>query len=147
MERQGVLKKKEESSLIIPAFVRFVLKNINSVRLDQASALVSGDLIIDIKVTEQLMNHFEGVPNLSISLAFNKQNGIELPLKKEGKLNVNDNDITFKYKSQEGVIRYVIRKIFTADLQSSYKQFFTPFNLLYLNIVIHFLPMTAEIPL
>lgn len=72
MERQGVLKKKEESSLIIPAFVRFVLKNINSVRLDQASALVSGDLIIDIKVTEQLMNHFEGVPNLSISLAFNK---------------------------------------------------------------------------
>jgi hypothetical protein len=44
-------------------------------------------------------------------------------------------------------MRYSIRKIFEAEIQSSYKQFFTPFNELYLNIVVTFLDLVIKYPL
>ena len=44
-------------------------------------------------------------------------------------------------------MRYSIRKIFSASVQSSYKQFFTPFNELYLKIVLTFMTLAIKYPL
>ena len=43
-------------------------------------------------------------------------------------------------------MRYSIRKLFHAEVQSTYKQFFTPFNELYLKIVVTLLDLTVHFP-
>ena len=51
LKTEEILITKERRELIIPVFSRFQLKKINSVSLDKASAIVSGNLVIDIQLS------------------------------------------------------------------------------------------------
>lgn len=64
---------------------RFTLKNLNFVKLEEAKAFLSGDLIVNIQLTHKLMNFIEeNDPKAVILLAFNREKVITLPIKRRG---------------------------------------------------------------
>lgn len=54
LKAENILVTKEKKELIIPVFSRFQLKKINSVSLEKASAIVSGNLVIDIQLSPNI---------------------------------------------------------------------------------------------
>jgi hypothetical protein len=94
------------------------------------------------------MNHIvEHAPKTVISLSLNRENTLQLPIGRKGHSSEGDNDVEFEYKEGKGLMRYTIRKTFDGEIQSTYRQFFTPFNELNIKIVVSFLDLIIKYPL
>ena len=96
LKAENVLITKEEKELIIPVFSRFQLKKINSVSLEKASAIVSGNLVIDIQLSPNIFYNIETFhKKAAIIMALNRENPIELPITRKGHSSEGDTDIEY----------------------------------------------------
>ena len=69
-----------------------------------------------------------------------------LPLTATGDNGDDDWDIEMQYFDDRSIMRYVISGIFTTEIDATYSQFFAPFNLNYLKLIVTMLDTTFKTP-
>lgn len=80
-----------------------------------------------------------------MTLTFNRENPIVLPLSVNSNRD-DDWDVETEYLDDRNVMRYVISGIFSTEIDATYCQFFAPFNLNYLKLIIKMLDTTFKTP-
>ena len=134
-------------SIILPCFPRFILKKVLGVDLEKAFAQVSGTLVIDIQITPQLHQILMHRQNrkAQLFLELSREGTETLPLRptQDGA----DAYIICKFVEKKCCLRYTIRKTFTAEVDNSYGQFFAPFGLTYINVIMQLKELILRYPL
>lgn len=81
-----------------------------------------------------------------MKVRLSRECSIELPLNYEDSQNIEINkdfneglfDVSTKYDEENLVMSYTIRKRFQAKLDGTYRQFFAPFNMINIQLVLKF---------
>lgn len=119
--------KKKKVTYYLPCYVRFKVKELINVDIDDLTASVSGTLLFSFcygNMDEELVDAFlEG--DKHILLQFSRQESIELSEEK---------GITFKRDYKEKMIDFTVRQEFNCYVKGDV--FFTPFEIIYLYLTI-----------
>lgn len=96
--------KKKKTIYYIPCYVRFKVKELLNINIDDLTATVSGTLLVTIyygNMDRKIVDQFTGEGNKAILLQFSRQESILLQ---------EDKGITFKEDEKEKTIDFVVRQ-------------------------------------
>ncbi len=141
-----------ETEYFVPALARFVVGRIESISMEECSAVVWGTLALTIQLNEDigkvLKKEWEQEHKMKLNIEFNRQPPMVLPFYDPAEFEATEEETEYEWDDiWEGIhwsvewhpathrMEYSVETKFNAEIDNTHSMFYAPFNLTFIKII------------